>query len=188
MQDLPINSVRQKVLPFPWSIRGRLLYDNDLTSEVLGVFVVTVHAWPREVCNGRGQPGAVTVIQRFGSALRANLHLHTLMPHGTYVERPDGEPSFLAAPAPTHADIERLTETVATRVYALLDRRGLGDNVVVKHIDLHIEDGEFLVLLGRAVAGRLLRRRGDEHRAVRTRDLHQPEAGRDERGGAPRAR
>jgi hypothetical protein len=120
--DIP---VRQWVLTFPWNIRGRLLYDNELTSAVLGIFIRAVHAWLRRACNDRGQPGAVTVIQRFGAALRANLHLHSLMPHGTYVVRADGEPTFLTAPVPTHADIERLTRTIASRVQALLERRGL---------------------------------------------------------------
>ncbi len=34
------------------------------------------------------QTGAVTVIQRFGSALNLNLHFHMLFLDGVYVERP----------------------------------------------------------------------------------------------------
>ena len=119
--DVP---VRQWVLTVPWWLRARLHYDNRLTSDVLRVFLRTVHAWLRERCGGRGQPGAVTVIQRFGSALRAHLHFHSLLPHGTYLERPDGGTAFLAAPLPTHAEVEALTARVASRVSALLERRG----------------------------------------------------------------
>ncbi|HJN73793.1 MAG TPA: transposase [Myxococcota bacterium] len=120
--DVP---VRQWVLTVPWWLRARLLHDNKLTSEVLRIFLRTVHAWLRERCNGRGQPGAVTVIQRFGSALRAHLHFHSLVPHGTYIERPDGSTAFLAAPVPTHAEVVALTTRVAERVATMLERRGL---------------------------------------------------------------
>jgi hypothetical protein len=34
--------------------------------------------------------GAVTLIQRFGSALNLNLHFHMLFLDGVYVERSDG--------------------------------------------------------------------------------------------------
>lgn len=35
--------------------------------------------------------GAVTLIQRFGSALNLNIHLHMLFLDGVYVDRPDTE-------------------------------------------------------------------------------------------------
>jgi len=120
--DVP---VRQWVLTVPWSLRGRLAYDNKLTGEVLRVFIDTVHAWLRRRCNGRGQPAAVTVIQRFGSALKAHLHFHTLMPQGTYIEREDGTAPFLEAAAPTREEVDVLTRTVASRVAAILQSRGL---------------------------------------------------------------
>ena len=34
--------------------------------------------------------GAVTAIQRFGSALNTNVHSHTLVAQGVFVERPEG--------------------------------------------------------------------------------------------------
>lgn len=34
--------------------------------------------------------GAVTLIQRFGSALNLNIHFHMLFLDGVYVDRPDG--------------------------------------------------------------------------------------------------
>ena len=38
--------------------------------------------------------GAVTLIQRFGSALNLNVHFHMLFLDGVYVERPDGSLLF----------------------------------------------------------------------------------------------
>ncbi len=40
------------------------------------------------------QAGAVTLIQRFGSALNLNVHFHMLFLDGVYVERPDGSPAL----------------------------------------------------------------------------------------------
>jgi hypothetical protein len=44
--------------------------------------------------------GAVTLIQRFGSAANLNIHLHCLVLDGLY-RRTEGEPVFDAARAPT---------------------------------------------------------------------------------------
>jgi hypothetical protein len=134
-QVLACVPVRQWVLTVPWRLRARLLYDNRLTSDVLRVFLRTVHTWLRDRCNGRGQPGAVTVIQRFGSALRTHLHFHSLIPHGTYIERPDGSTAFLAAPVPTHAEVVALTAHVAERVTAMLELRGMFDSDVAPFED-----------------------------------------------------
>lgn len=84
-----------------------------------------VFAWLRERCNDRGQRGSVTVIHRFGSALRAHRHLHALVAHGTSDERADGTVSFLAAPVPTLAEVNAITTLVVRRVRAHLRMRGI---------------------------------------------------------------
>ena len=48
-----------------------------------------------------GQGGAVTLIQRFGSAANLNIHLHCLVLDGVYRCDGDGAPSFVEAGAPT---------------------------------------------------------------------------------------
>jgi hypothetical protein len=47
-----------------------------------------------------GRAGAVTAIQRCGSALTTNVHFHTLVAAGVFAERPDGSQRFVVAPAP----------------------------------------------------------------------------------------
>jgi hypothetical protein len=47
--------------------------------------------------------GAVTLIQRFGSAANLNIHLHCLVLDGVY-RRTEGEPAFQAA-RPTRAEL-----------------------------------------------------------------------------------
>lgn len=61
------------------------------------------------------QPGAVTLIQRFGSALNLNIHLHMLFLDGVYVDRPDRAARFRWVKAPT----------TAHRVGCYLERQGL---------------------------------------------------------------
>jgi hypothetical protein len=46
----------------------------------------------------RGQCGAVTFIQRFGSALNANLHFHTLVLDGVYARAERRPTHFLPLP------------------------------------------------------------------------------------------
>ena len=69
--------------------------------------------------------GAVTLIQRFGSALNLNVHFHMLFLGGVYVEGPDGRLRFRWVKAPTSAELTRLTDTTAHRVGRFLERQGL---------------------------------------------------------------
>ena len=78
----PRAPVRQWVLSLPYALRYRLAYDAQMVSDVLSIFTKTVLASlirrAREFGAVRkAQCGAVTFIQRFGSAL--NLHLHMLV-------------------------------------------------------------------------------------------------------------
>ena len=71
------------------------------------------------------QAGAVTLNQRFGSALNLNIHFHMLFLDGVYVERPDGLHRFRCEKAPTSAELTRLAPTFALRIGRLLERQGL---------------------------------------------------------------
>jgi hypothetical protein len=69
------------------------------------------------------QAGAVTLIQRFGSAL--NIHFHMLFLDGVYVDQPNGAARFRWVKSPSSAEITRLTHTIAHRVGRFLERQGL---------------------------------------------------------------
>lgn len=71
------------------------------------------------------QAGAVTLIQRFGSALNLNVHFHMLFLDGVYVERPDGALRFRWVKEPTGSELARLTRTLALRIGRHLERQGL---------------------------------------------------------------
>src|SRR5690606_20656343 len=70
------------------------------------------------------QCGAVTLIQRFGSALNLNVHLHMLWLDGVYEARADHKPRLHRARAPTSAQLTRLADTIARRVLRHLAKRG----------------------------------------------------------------
>ncbi len=59
--------------------------------------------------------GAVTLIQRFGSAANLNIHLHCLVLDGVY-RRTEAEPEFQEARAPTRAELEGLLDKIISRL------------------------------------------------------------------------
>ncbi|MFO1293224.1 MAG: transposase [Rubrivivax sp.] len=72
-----------------------------------------------------GHGGAVTLIQRFGSAANLNIHLHCLVLDGVYRCGADGAPAFVGASAPTDDELHALLQTVFARLMKLLTRRGV---------------------------------------------------------------
>lgn|GEM_PF-3219397 len=54
--------------------------------------------------------GAVTLIQRFGSALNPNIHFHLLIIDGIYVPRDDAPPFFQRIKAPDKTELEILVQ------------------------------------------------------------------------------
>ena len=128
---LPKVPVRQFVLSFPYEIRYRLAYDNDLVSAVLRVFLRVVGRWYRRQARAMGHSesrcGSVTFVQRFGSSINANPHVHVIMLDGVYVDGEDG-PEFVPAPRLSDDDVQQIVETTARRVIRLCTKRGLLDD------------------------------------------------------------
>jgi len=73
---LPSAGYRQLVLSFPYPLRFHLARDPGFLSAMLGGFLKSVFAWQRqrgrEVGIDEGQTGAITFVQKFGSALNLN--------------------------------------------------------------------------------------------------------------------
>ena len=68
--------------------------------------------------------GAVTLIQRFGSALNLNIHFHMLFLDGVYIDNWKGA-WFRWVKAPTSTELTQLTQVIARRVGRFLERQGL---------------------------------------------------------------
>jgi ribosomal protein S27E len=69
--------------------------------------------------------GAVTLIQRFGSALNLNIHLHVLFLDGVYTYRDNRPPRFQRVKAPDKGELEDLVQLISKRVGRCLERQGL---------------------------------------------------------------
>ena len=70
------------------------------------------------------QTGIVTFIQRFGSKLNLNVHLHLLVPDGAYTFE-HRKPHFHRAPAPGPDELKALLDTLIRRITRTLVRAGV---------------------------------------------------------------
>ena len=69
--------------------------------------------------------GAVTLIQRFGSAANLNIHLHCLVLDGVYRCNTEGEPVFVEVLAPTDEALQMVLHKITTRLMKLLTCKGV---------------------------------------------------------------
>jgi hypothetical protein len=99
--------VRQWVLSFPYPLRFLFASKPEAIGPVLGIVQRVIAGWLADqtgVDRASAQCGAVTLIQRFGSALNLNIHFHMLWLDGVYentTERPQRKPRLHRARAPT---------------------------------------------------------------------------------------
>ena len=95
--------MRQWVLSLPIPLRLLLAAQPKLVTPVLQVVHRAITRFLLDQAGLRAEQadsGAVTLIQRFGSAANLNIHLHCLVLDGVY-RRTDVEPVFVEVPAPS---------------------------------------------------------------------------------------
>lgn len=101
--------VRQWVLSFPFPLRFLFASKPEAIGPVLAIVHRVIAGWLANqagVERTRAQCGAVTLIQRFGSALNLNVHFHILWLDGVYEEdgeSPPRKPRLHRTRAPTTA-------------------------------------------------------------------------------------
>ena len=125
---IPHVPVRQWVLSLPIPLRLLLAAQPKLVTPVLQVVhrVITRFLLKQAgVKTDEADSGAVTLIQRFGSAANLNIHLHCLVLDGVYRRGTDGAPEFVEVPAPTDEALQTVLHKVIMRMMKLLTRRGV---------------------------------------------------------------
>ena len=125
---LPERPLRQWVLSLPMALRFLLATDPDALTLALGTVYRTIsrHLIDKAaLTRATGHTGAVTPIQRFGSALNLNVHFHMIFPDGVYLAEGQHPPIFRHVPAPTGAELQALVQQIAERIGKILERRGL---------------------------------------------------------------
>ena len=124
---IPKVPVRQWVLSFPIPLRSLFAVHPELLAPVLQIIhpVIAMHLIKQAgIKRSEAATGAVTLIQRFGSAANLNIHLHGLVLDGVYCTSAEGAPVFRPAPALTGEELQALLGKIITRVLRLLTREG----------------------------------------------------------------
>jgi len=124
---LPQVPIRQWVLSVPYPIRFLFAGNPEAMGKALGVVYRCIAGFllgRAGLTRAQGQCGAVTLIQRFGSALNLNVHFHMLIPDGVYLTDID-PPYSRALPAPSVEELQALVQRIAERLGKHLERRGL---------------------------------------------------------------
>jgi hypothetical protein len=123
--DVPL---RQWVISFPFPLRYLFAAHPQAMGKVLGIIYRAISTHLIHKAGYRlqdGATGAVTLIQRFGSALNLNIHFHILFLDGVYVYRGDRSPRFQRLKAPVKDELEDLVQLISQRVGRCLERQGL---------------------------------------------------------------
>src|SRR5215813_1875016 len=129
---LPWVPTRQWVVSVPVPLRYWMAASQELTAQVHTIIRTTIgqyyvhQAVTRGVPRDQVQPGSVTFMQRFGSALNLNRHFHCVFLEGVYLDRTDQgrKPRFLQGEPPSDADVADVLQKISHRVIRKLRRLG----------------------------------------------------------------
>jgi hypothetical protein len=125
---LPRVPIRQWVLSLPFALRYLLATRPEVITQVLGIVyrAISGHLIRKAgLTRASAATGAVTLIQRFGSALNLNIHFHMLLPDGVYRRAGDGGLRFVPVSVPGPEELSALVRTLAERIGRSLERSGL---------------------------------------------------------------
>jgi len=131
-QVIPWVPTRSWVISVPVPLRYWMASSQDLTAKVHTIIRTTIGQYYVNKAVTRGferanmQPGSVTCIQRFGSALNLNLHFHVIFLEGIYVDRTAQglRPRFVQGEPRTNADIAAVVQKISRRVLRTLRQLG----------------------------------------------------------------
>ena len=125
---LPEEPIRQWVLSVPFPLRWLFANAPHVLSQVLMVVTRAISSYlvkKAGFTHKTAQTGAVTLIQRFGSALNLNIHFHMLYLDGVYeIDSEGGVGKFHALEKPTSAEMNSLLHRMSGRIGSLLEREG----------------------------------------------------------------
>jgi hypothetical protein len=131
-QVIPWVPTRQWVVSVPVPLRYWMASSQDLTAMVHTIMRTTIGQYYVNKAVTRGfersniQPGSVTFIQRFGSAINLNLHFHCVFLEGVYLDRSDQDlkPRFVQGEPPSDTDIAAVVQNISRRIIRKLRHLG----------------------------------------------------------------
>jgi hypothetical protein len=120
---VPEVRTRQWVLSFPFQLRWALAFHHELVKALARLTYAEIARRYLRLARGAGvvspRGGAFFVIQRFGSDLRLNVHLHALFLDGAFGK----DDAFFIAPAPSPREVEAILARIVARANELLEAR-----------------------------------------------------------------
>lgn len=124
----PKAGVRQWVLSFPMPVRFILAKNPKIQGKCLTIVHRAITSFIQKKAKMKGlraplQPGAVTLIQRFGGSLNLNVHFHMLFIEGGFYSTTQGPKLWWIDP-PTDQEIQDMVVTLAKRVIRFLKKKG----------------------------------------------------------------
>jgi ribosomal protein S27E len=125
---MPERPLRQWVLSLPVALRFLLATNPAVLSRVLGAVyrMISGHLLTKAgLTRATANTGAVTLIQRFGSALNLNVHFHMIFVDAVYLTAGADPPVFRPVSAPGAVELHSLVQHIAERIGRLLEQRGL---------------------------------------------------------------
>jgi hypothetical protein len=129
---IPWVPTRQWVVSVPIPLRYWMASSQDLMAMVHTIIRTTIWQYyvnqsvTRGIARQKVQPGSVTFIQRFGSAINVNVHYHGVFLEGVYLDRTNQglKPRFLPVEPPTDTDIADVVQKISHRVIRKLRHLG----------------------------------------------------------------
>jgi hypothetical protein len=116
---IPAVPVRQWVLSLPYDLRALAACDAKLLKRIIQAFARAIEAHHRRFARAIGIVqstfAAITFVQRFGSSLNLNVHLHVVVADGVF-SRDDETLSFTPAHAPTRDELIRVARDVMRKL------------------------------------------------------------------------
>ena len=130
---IPLTAIRQWVCTMPFTLRYAMGYDKSLCADILSGYASELMRWYKQRGKrllglksvNEAHTAAVTILQRFDSALRLNVHPHTLCLDGVYTrEESSALLVFHQLPEPTHQEVEQLASRIAERSEKVMREHG----------------------------------------------------------------
>jgi ribosomal protein S27E len=124
---LPHQPMRQWVLSIPFALRLLFASHPHVLTKSLSIIYRTIASYlikQAGFTHKTARTGAVTLIQRFGSALNLNIHFHMLFLDGVYIDDERCGQLFLPVNL-RKTDIVNLTYKISLRLARYLERAGL---------------------------------------------------------------
>ena len=122
--------MRQWVLSVPYPLRFLFASQPQVMTKILGIVYRTISTYLHKKAgftHKTARSGAVTFIQRFGSALNLNIHFHMLFLDGVYVNDANKKKGqrFVCVRNHKRAEIVKLTHAIIRCIARYLERSGL---------------------------------------------------------------